>query len=365
MTRFPLLSPGRRRMAARAVTLLLGAAVACGGGGGAAGGATADPAIAVTVAPVVAHAGQAPVLASGLLAAKEELTLGFKIGGVVSRVAVESGRPVRAGEVLAELADDEIGSAVRKAREGQAKAQRDLARVRLLFADSAATRAQLDDATTAADVAAADVRAAEFNARHAVIVAPADGIVLRRGVERGELVQPGQPVVVLRTGRRGVIVRAGLADREALAVSVGDAAEVRIPAAPDRTWRGRVTELAAAPSQATGAYDVEVTVAGADALPSGLVAEVAILPRRGPRGLVAVPAGALLEADGDSAAVFVVDAADAAHRRPVRVARLDGAQALLGQGVSVGERVVASGAAYLTDGGRVRIVTGDGTGRPK
>lgn len=363
MTRFP--SPPAPRHRARLVLASLAAVPLAGCGGGASATPSADAPVAVTVAPAVPHAGQAPVLASGLLAAKEEVSLAFTIGGVVSRIAVESGRPVRAGEVLAELADDEIGAAVRKAREGQAKAQRDLARVRQLFVDSAATRAQLDDATTAADVAAADVRAAEFNARHATIVAPADGIVLRRGAERGELVQPGQPVVVVRTGRRGIIVRAGLADREALAVTVGDAAEVTVPAAPGRSWRGRVAEIAAAPSPTTGAYDVEVAVAGAASLPSGLVAEVAILPRRGPRGLVAVPAGALLEADGDSAAVFVVDAADAAHRRTVRVARLDGAQALLGQGVAAGERVVAAGAAYLADGARVRIVTGDAAGRPR
>ena len=316
------------------------------------------PALAVTVATVETDVRPAPVLVAATLAAKEEIPLAFKIGGVIARMAVEPGERVRAGQVLAELADDEIGAAVRKAREGREKAERDLARATALFADSAVTRAQLDDATTGLEVARADERAAQFNRRFAAIVAPAEGLVLRRHGEAGEQVPPGQPVVVFRTARRGMVARVALADHERMRLAVGDAAEVRFGAAPARAITGRVRVIGAAPSPTTGAFEAELALSGADDLPSGLVGTAVIAPAPRGRGRAdatpAVPVEALIEADGDSAAVFVVTTGDVARRRAVRVGSLVDGRVRVSQGLTAGERVVVAGGAYLADGARVR-----------
>lgn len=318
--------------------------------------ADARAATPVVVAAVTTDDRPAPLVLAATLAAKEEVPLAFKIGGVVTRVSVEPGERVRAGDVLAELADDEIGSAVRKAREGREKAERDLARATALFADSAVTRAQLDDATTGLEVARADERAALFNRRFSSIVAPTDGIVLRRQAEVGEQVPPGQPVVVVRTGRRGMVARIALSDRERMRVGVGDAATVRFDAAGDGSFAGRVRVVGIAPMPNTGAYEAEIALDGADALPSGLVGTAEVMPsaRGARRATPVVPVEALLEADGDSAAVFVVGNGDVARRRAVRVGELtNGAVRILG-GLSRGEQVVVAGGAYLVDGLRVR-----------
>jgi RND family efflux transporter MFP subunit len=322
---------------------------------------TADPAkpLPVTVTDVETYRGVAPVRVAGVLTAKEEIPLSFTIGGVLASMTAESGDRVRAGQVLAALSGDEIESAVRKAREARSKAERDLTRAKALYADSAATKAQLDDATTGLEVAAADLRAAEFNRRYATITAPADGIVLRRAGEPGQLVRPGEPVVVLRTLRRGLIVRAGVADRDVVSLHVGDAAEVRLDAYPGKTWRGTVRVVGAAPEPMTGAYPVEISLAEADvSLASGLVAQVAIAPRprRGVAEQYAVPADAIVEADGDSAAVFVLAPDGTARRRVVRLAGLNDTQVLVGSGLRTGEKVVVAGGAFITDGARVRVV---------
>ena len=103
------------------------------------------------------------------------------------------------------------------------KARRDLERGRRLRVDEVATEEQVENLTTAYNVARANLRTARFNAQFARIEAPADGIVFERLVEGGELVQPGQPVVVLGATGSGWVVRIGLADRDAVRIEPGAA----------------------------------------------------------------------------------------------------------------------------------------------
>ena len=143
------------------------------------GGADAAPrdesvrAIPVRVAKPEFRKDLPPIVLTGTVGAKEEVPLAFKIGGVVTRVAVDAGQAVAEGDVLAELSLTEIDAQVAAAREGLAKARRDFARAEKLHVDSVVTLAQLEDARTGLDVAEAQAKAAEFNRQYAVIRAPA------------------------------------------------------------------------------------------------------------------------------------------------------------------------------------------------
>ncbi len=317
----------------------------------------------------LSHGAAAPdgtILVTGTLAGKEEVALAFKIGGVISRITVDAGQTVRAGQVLAELRPTEIAAQVASAREGAAKAQRDLARAQALYADSVATLEQVQDARTAVAVAGNALRVAQFNADYAVIRAPGDGVVLSRGAEPGQVMEPGRPVLVVRRNGRGMVVRIGLPDRNAVRVRMGDPATVEFEAMPGRTVTARVTQRAAAASAGSGDYAVEVTLPpSASTLPSGLVARVALTPagtstRSDAR--VMVPIDALVDADADSAAVFVLNAdRNTVSRRQIRLAdvteALQTAQVQVVSGLDGRETVVTSGVTRLVDGTRVTVVT--------
>jgi len=297
------------------------------------------------------------VAATGVLAAKEEVALGFKVGGVIARVLVDEGRSVRAGDTLALLDLSEIDAGVTRARSAAEKADRDLGRARRLYADSVATLEQVQNAATGADVARAEFDAAAFNRRYAVILAPAGGTILRRLAEPGELVAPGTTILTLGSRARGFVVRAGLADRDVVRVRRGDSAEVRFDAVPGRSFRGTVTEIAGAADAATGTYAVEVRLPGRDAaaLPTGLVAEVSIRPAA-TRAVALIPIEALLEADGADAVVFVLSAdGRRAVRRAVRIAFLSGDRVAVAAGLDGVQAVITDGAAYLDDGAAVRV----------
>jgi membrane fusion protein, multidrug efflux system len=312
--------------------------------------------ISVRMQPVVMTAAARPVTGTGVVAARDEYPLGFKIGGVVARVYVRDGDVVRAGQLLAELDVREIDAAVDKARTALAKAERDRARVQALFTDSLAPLAQLQDATSAVDVARADVQAASVNRRYATVLAPAAGRVLRRAAEAGQVVSTGTAVVVIGGTSGGTVVRVGLSDRDVVRVHLGDAATLELDAFPGRVTTGRVRQLAGAATPATGTYMVEVALDDARDLVSGMVARVSIAAR-GHESLRSVPVEAIIDADGERGSVFVLSADGArAQRRAVRVAYLSDGRAVLREGLDGVSAVVTEGAAYLTDGATVKVL---------
>ena len=73
--------------------------------------------------------------------------------------------------------------------------------------------------------------------------------------------------------------------------------------------------------------------------------------------MLAIPAEAIVEGDGERATVYVLKANGAsAELREVRLSRLEGSQALVRGGLSAGERIVVSGAAYIRAGDPLRVV---------
>jgi RND family efflux transporter MFP subunit len=312
----------------------------------------------VRVATVEQASAAESLRAVGVLAPADEVRLAFKAGGVIQSIAVEQGAPVRKGQVLATLAQDEVAAAVAQARALAEQSGRDLDRGRALLADEVATREQVETLETAHEVAQAQLRSALFNARHARIEAPADGIVLRKLAEPDEQVAPGQPVLIVGNTSAGWIVRASLADRDVVRVRTGDAAEVTLDAYPGRSFSARVVEIAAAADPQTGTYEMKVSVDPADArFVQGLVAKVTVAdPEAG--SVAVVPVSSLLEADGGLATVFVVAKGDVARKVSVRTGRLLGEHIEVVAGLDLGERVVTEGAAWLDDNQPVRVLGG-------
>ncbi|HVN42909.1 MAG TPA: efflux RND transporter periplasmic adaptor subunit [Steroidobacteraceae bacterium] len=319
----------------------------------------------VRAAPVESARVAQQVRAVGVLTTRDEIRLAFKVGGVIDRMAVDTGDQVRRGQLLAMLKSAEVDASVAQVAEAAEKAHRDLERARRLRADEVATEEQVQDLTTAFNVAHASLEAARFNARFARIEAPVDGVVLQRLAEKDELVQGGQPVLVVGATSSGWVVRTALADRDVVRVRVGAKAEVSFDAFPGEPFAGKVTRVAGAADPQTGSFDVEVEVTpGGARFVRGLVAKVTV-------GLedaattdarsTAVPLTALVDADGATGTVFILDAeGKVAHRRRVSVGAVVGDRVIVHAGLEPGQRVVTEGAAWLTDGRAVRVVDGSG-----
>jgi membrane fusion protein, multidrug efflux system len=107
----------------------------------------------------------------------------------------------------------------------------------------------------------AQLAVAQINLGYTRIVAPGDGTVGERQVRTGQLVTPGTQVLTFVDSARWV--QANYRETQLTHMQIGDAAEIRIDLYPDRTFRGKVMQIAPAsgsqfallpPDNATGNF---------------------------------------------------------------------------------------------------------------
>lgn len=358
----PPVAAGRLQLAGLVVVAL--GLVACSGGATAEDAVAAPEALPVRIAPVMRVDRVATMAATGVLAAKSEVPLSFKTGGMVETLAVEEGQRVIAGQLLARLDLSEVDAQVRKAKAAEDQARRDLERARGLLADRAATAEQVERAATALGVAAADVEVVEFNRRWSELHAPSGGWVVARHVEEGEHVTPGRPILTVASADSGWVLRIGLSDREVVRLRLGDSAEVRIDALGGQALPGRVAQIAEAADPRTGTFEVEVVVQPASgarsALKSGFVARAELTPRDGDAHTL-IPIEALARADGREGLVYAVDPETAAwHPVAVRIAEILERELAIESGLDGIDWVITDGVRRLQRGQPIEIVGDEG-----
>lgn len=313
--------------------------------------APADAVIPVKLALVNTVVRAEPVVASGLVSSSEEARLSFKVGGIINRMFVEEGQPVRKGQLLATLDLTEINAQVSQAQLATEKAERDLGRVKALYADTAATLEQLQNATTGQNVARQNLTIAQFNRNFAQIRSSVDGTVTRKVANAGEYVAPGASIYQISGNRPGDwVVRVGVSDKDWARLRLGNRATVQLDAYPDRTFTGTVSELAQAADPVSKLYEVEVKLnpSGVKLAP-GLFAKVSLVPAQS-RSYAVVPVEAIVEGNGKEGFVYVL-AQD--QKRvlsvPVQIGFLDGDNVLLTNAPAGVKAVVTAGSAFLTE----------------
>ncbi|HEY5751523.1 MAG TPA: efflux RND transporter periplasmic adaptor subunit [Chthoniobacterales bacterium] len=306
-------------------------------------------AFAVSVEPVVYSTDAVPVRATGVLARKREADLSFKTGGVIEAVLVRVGDSVKKGQILAKLWQDEIQAQVAQARSNFEKAQRDLARQEKLRAGAVGTVEDLQNARTALELAAAQLKMAEFNSRYSVITAPEDGRILRRLAEPDELTEAGRAVLGFASDSEGWIVRAALAESDVASLRLGNQAVA--DGAP-----GKISQISEGTDVLTRTVPVEIALA----VPppharSGMIAAVTLFPQPvAPRPVV--PASVLIEGNGKKASLFLLEAGSQNARRvSVDVETLENTRAYLRTGLPKTARLIVQGGEYLQDGSVVAV----------
>ncbi|MBI2795379.1 MAG: efflux RND transporter periplasmic adaptor subunit [Gemmatimonadetes bacterium] len=283
--------------------------------------------------------------AGGVAAPVERATLSTHLMATVADVLVHEGDRVVRGQPLLRLDARELdarrqqaAAALAEAEAVHADAARQAARMRALFADSAAPRAMLDAAETGLARASAGVAAARAGATavaavrdDAEIRAPFEGVVTRRWVDRGAMAAPGAPLLAIEDAGRL---------RVTAAITAEAARGLRAGMPVDATVEGRLVRAVVegvVPAAAGGIYTVNALVPNADRrLLSGGAASLRI--PLGRRAALVVPAAALIE-DGDLVGVRVRSGRGDALRW-IKPGRRDGGMAEVLAGLQPGDRVL-------------------------
>ena len=239
---------------------------------------------------------EAIVSASGKIQPKRQINVSANTMGRVTRVAVEEGQRVKTGQFLLEIDPrslegelqrgeasvaaarsslQQARTAVEQARSMVELAQQNLKRQQELWKDGLTTRESLERAENEFAVRQADLRAREqeiqtreqqirqeqaslsttrYTLTQVIISSPMDGIVTRRNIEEGETAVVGTMnnagTVLLTIADMSVIeAEVEVDETDIPTVTLGQPARVTIDAVPDRTFRGRVTEIGNSPIQ--------------------------------------------------------------------------------------------------------------------
>lgn len=304
------------------------------------------------------------VTGSGSLAARREMPVGVAgEGGLVTRVLVEPGSWVGAGQVLATVdrsvqaqTADSLEAQVRVARADARIAQAELERSNQLVARGFVSKADIDRKTATRDAADARVRVAQAQLaetqarnRRLDIRAPAAGLVLTRAVEPGQVVSSGSGVLFRIAMGGQMEMRAQLSEADLASVRAGVPAEV-VPVGDTRVFRGEVWQVSPVIDPQTRQGIARIALSYDPALRPGGFASARV--GAGATSAPLLPESAVLSDDKGSY-VYVLDAQDKAVRRDVRVAEVSDEGALIAAGLVGNERVVASAGAFLNPGQQV------------
>ena len=304
---------------------------------------------------------------TGVVAARVQSDLGFRVPGKVLDRLVDAGQTVKRGQPLMridpldlKLAASAQQEAVAAARAHAKQAAEDEARYRDLQGTGAISASTYDQVKAAADAAKAQLSAAQAQAdvarnasRYSELVADSDGVVMETLAEPGQVVNAGQTVVRLaRAGRREAVIQLP----ETLRPAIGSAAHASLFSGDGTSATAQLRQLSDVADKLTRTFEARYVLEGELAnAPLGTTVTLRIPDARSAtQSALRVPVGALLDT-GKGCGIWIVSGEPAkVSWRPVAVQQLDDDSARVAGSLKQGDRIVALGAHLLREGESVR-----------
>lgn len=311
-----------------------------------------------------------------------------RVDGYIAKLYVDKGDFVKANQLLVEIDHQDYLHAVNQAKANLAAArakvtQQDasvrnakltLERMRALIKDQFVSQQDLDNAQVNADAAFAALESlraqvkqmevalaqAETNLAYSYIRAPFSGYVAERNLDLGAYVTG--TATSTSTTTRGILslheietVRTliEVVEKDVPLVQIGQKAEVRAEAYPERVFEGTVTRIVQALNRATRTMTVEVDLPNRDhLLKGGMFARVEVLVGKHPNALqIPIDAVSRLE---DAQFVYIVRDGKA-ERVPVEIGVRDENRVEITKGLDGSEQVIVSGKDLVHDGTPVQM----------
>jgi len=305
--------------------------------------------------------------ATGSLAARNEVPIGVTgEGGRISRVYVDAGDWVKAGQTLIS-----IERSVQTQQLEAQKAQISIAQADLNLADNELERAQqlvgrgfiskadVDRRIATRDSARARVRAAqaqanELRARAARldIRAPSSGYILERNVEAGQTVSQGNNNLFRMAQNGQLELRALLSEADLANIATGSAATIT-PVGSDQSFEGNIWAIAPTINPQTRQGMARIAVPFNNALRPGGFASVTI--KSGTQNAPVLPNSAV-QSDGQESFVYIIGKGNKVNKRVIKIGSVTANGLIIDSGLNGQERVVLRAGGFLNEGVTVNPV---------
>src|SRR5437762_2046522 len=303
---------------------------------------------------------------TGIVEARVQSDLGFRVAGKILERSVDVGQRVQKGQSVVRLDPEDLRLSaaaqqanVEAARAKYTQAKADETRSGMLVKSGVISpreydqdRAALDSAKAQLDAAEAQARVTNNSSEYAVLLADADGVIVRTLSEPGQVVAAGQIVIQLaHDGPREALINLP----EGVRPDLGATASARLYG-QDQTYQARLRQLSDAADPASRTLEARYVLEGeAASAPLGSTVTVTLLTKQtSGNQSVLVPVGAVYDR-GSGPGVWVVNDKSVVKFRSVQIASIGQEEVVVSGGVQAGEKVVALGAHLLHEGQVVNL----------
>ncbi len=321
----------------------------------------APPPEAVTT--VVAAQNNWPVTlnAIGTVTAAQGVVVSADLPGMIASIEFESGKRVRAGDVLVRLDSRQEQAQLAAAKAQQHLTSVNLDRLRVLRSQGVTAQAEFDQAEAEAMQAEARVNEIRATIERKTIRAPFSGVLGIRQVNLGQYLNAGQAVVPLQA-RHPAYVDFAVPQQEIHNVHIGNALDVKVEGVSGVAAKGTISAINSVIDPSTRNINVRGTFDNRDErLLPGMFVEANVTVGES-RPVVALPASSIAHAPyGDF--IFVVENLQGKNgttyrgvrQQLVRLGSSRGDQVAVVEGVKIGEEVATSGVFKLRSGAAVAV----------
>jgi cobalt-zinc-cadmium efflux system membrane fusion protein len=293
-----------------------------------------------------------------------------QVNGPISRILVDTGARVKAGDPLLYVSSPDVANAIsayRKARNREVLAKRVIDRMNDLLGHGAAAAKDVEGAEADFNDARTDVQNSLQALRifgitqqeidqaeqqgttistELAVRAPIAGVVVQKLVSPGMLIQAGTTVCFMLSDISTVWVQGHIFDRDLPLVHTGDSVEETNPSA-GRTFHGVVSYVGAFVDPATRTTPVRIVTHNPEGILKKDMFVEANIYTGSQAGVLAVPAAAILRDDKNEPIVFIQVEPGKFAQRSVTIGSLQDGMIAVTSGLQKGENVLADGSLFV------------------
>ena len=262
------------------------------------------------------------------------------------RIAVQSENMAVEGSRTQDIRTSE--EAVSQAKAALREAKTGLAQAQASSLQTVVKRKQIDVATAQSLEAKAAVQAAQVGLSYSQILAPFDGRLTLRSVDPGTMAGVGVPIVSVEGGEYRL--EAVVPESIIPSIRVGDSEFVTVDALPNKSYKGRVAEIAPQGDGTTHSFLVRLSLGQPTGLKSGMYGRVRF--HTGAKEKILIPRTSTWEREG-LAYIYVVGTDSKAHLRIVTLGEKYGDSYEVLSGLGPGDKLIVSDPKQIQEGAKV------------
>ena len=333
-----------------------------------------EPEFPVTAMVTKAQDWVPTIEAIGFIEPNQGVTLSTELAGTIDAITFESGKPVKAEQLLLSL-----DSTVERAnlRASQAKlpaAKAKFERFQNLYKTSSISKEQLDEAEAAYRSLEADIESLKATIARREVRAPFSGVVGLRNVFLGQYLQPGTDIVRLED-TSVMRLRFTVPQTDISKIKLGQTIKINVDAYPQTQFDGHITAIEPAVNFQSGLIQVQADIPNNDGqLRSGMFARASIiLPTV--KDQIVIPQSAIsFTLYGQN--VYVLKEGEETDKEGNKVKVLRAKQVVVKagerrgndvhvlSGIQAGDQIVLSGQVRLSNDTKVHVVENDALAVP-